>query len=861
MGPDLMNNCRICLMENNIMIPIFGEDGAYRKIREMIRDSLNITVFQGDPLPRKICCKCYFKLQQACQLKADCQRTTKFYISNLNGQRSPDAIRAVKTLNHQLNILQGTAYISHAHHKDQEGAGPSRNLTSNQDHSQAIRHRNHRLPPFNTYSKPHPNRTMLQNALSKSHPQQHHNQQQQQQPQPQQQPKLQPQVRLVPIKPKPSEPEQPEESNVTHECGMCFRICKSKATLRMHVLQVHKDADLSNLDKSPVVNTEPSTSSPSPALHENLQCSLCSQPFRNVNGLVGHLRTNHGKPSCSICLEIFSTQEELNAHRQTHKPGYVEQPVEKQNAEVFSCPICSKSFDNATSLSRHKGYHTKMGPNWTPSDVSSSVSVVSSPSVRTTPTSRQTATMSRANSPSLQDHPALIVHTCHICGKKFDNNLSLARHRANHAKHGIPQRSLIPPQRHRSPTTQELSDGEPVEKKPLIGDDGKVVDRVSLQKLKSNATSIPFCLYCKKIYDSQDKLWEHICLMHPNDPRYRCQEQGCLRVFFSGTGFRSHQTAQGHNAPPETANSNKSVESGPSLAFLGSAGTAQMISMSTCKCHICMRRFSNINNLKRHMKMAHRTASGTSLLRVNANAITNNYSRKVSRVMCRYCPKYLSSKYIAEHEKMHRIRGDKPRIAQGNGGPPPEEAQGHHVMPDEEEIEADVDVEEEDEQEDNPINSLPDSITVTQNPSEFKLHRKQPREPVCRYCNHTAPTFYELREHLESEHPGQVYYVCGGCPEIYYDRKTLVSHCIVHTRVYLRCKHCGKSFARPLALRGHENRCLFLQKKQNSAGQAPSTQLEDSQDSSSGFGYNCEFCTERFTDSMAFVQHLQTHAT
>ncbi|XP_065339217.1 uncharacterized protein LOC135939025 isoform X2 [Cloeon dipterum] len=139
MGPDLMNNCRICLMENNIMIPIFGEDGAYRKIREMIRDSLNITVFQGDPLPRKICCKCYFKLQQACQLKADCQRTTKFYISNLNGQRSPDAIRAVKTLNHQLNILQGTAYISHAHHKDQEGAGPSRNLTSNQDHSQAIR--------------------------------------------------------------------------------------------------------------------------------------------------------------------------------------------------------------------------------------------------------------------------------------------------------------------------------------------------------------------------------------------------------------------------------------------------------------------------------------------------------------------------------------------------------------------------------------------------------------------------------------------------------------------------------------------------------------------------------------------------
>jgi hypothetical protein len=40
----LMNSCRICLMENSIMVPIFGEDGFYRKIREMVKDALNIVV-------------------------------------------------------------------------------------------------------------------------------------------------------------------------------------------------------------------------------------------------------------------------------------------------------------------------------------------------------------------------------------------------------------------------------------------------------------------------------------------------------------------------------------------------------------------------------------------------------------------------------------------------------------------------------------------------------------------------------------------------------------------------------------------------------------------------------------------------
>ncbi|XP_059477159.1 zinc finger protein 135-like isoform X3 [Neocloeon triangulifer] len=850
MGSDMMSLCRLCLMENTIMLPIFGEDGKHRRIREMIKESLNIALFQTDPLPRKICCKCYFKLQQANELKSDCQKSTKVLINHMNAQRSADAAKMIKTLNYQLQILHGNAPPGEPQ-KEPEAFGPSRVVvasasggvgSSSTNHfPQSIRHRNHRLPPFSSV-----HRGAGTQARSV--------QQMQQQRQAASSTALQPQVQLAPVHtPRLILPKDPEQKSDTHECHLCFRICKSEGILKMHIATVHKEINSAGQRLSIDAGPE-AASSENPAL-DNLKCSLCHQPFRNVNGLVGHLRTAHGKPSCAICLEIFSTQEDLNAHRQTHKPGYSEQQAEKKipPPDVFTCPICGKSFDNSTSLSRHKGYHTKMGPNWSPSVGSTSNSTVSSPTPKST-TYRQSI---------IESESPRKVFTCDICGKKFDNNLSLARHRACHAKYGA-QRSLIPPQRQISPPKPASDDYEPVEKKPVLDDQGKIVDRVSLQKLKSNSTTIPFCLYCKKIYESQDKLWEHICTMHPNDPRYRCQDSGCLRVFFSGTGFRSHQTAQGHNAPPETANSNKSVDSGPSMVFL-SSDTSPVVGSSS-KCQICMRKFSNINNLRRHIKMAHRNQSSfmsKQIVRHNPSSIASMYGRKIGRVLCRYCPKYLSSKYISEHEKMHRIRGDKPRAARDNGqqsqeveGPSQvDEGEGNLGMEPEE------DLEEDEEQEDTPINSsfemdIPDSITMTQN-QDFKLNRKIPRAPNCKYCGHTALSFYELQEHLDSNHPGQIYYVCEGCPEIYFDRKTLVSHNIVHTRVYLNCKYCNKSFARPLALRGHENRCLYLQKKQQ--GLMPES--GEGASSSTSYSYTCEFCNDKFNDSITFVQHLQTHAT
>lgn len=686
-----------------------------------------------------------------------------------------------------------------------------------------------------------------------------------------------------------------DNDDVTHECGLCFRICKTEGMLKMHISTVHKEAlpSAAQAVSSPAADS-PQTDEPAvinaPILPENLECSICYQPFRNVNGLVNHLRTNHGKPSCNVCLEIFTTQEELIAHRLTHKPGFTEQQAEgkkvQQQVEVFTCNICGKSFDNSTSLSRHKGYHTKMGPNWQPSDLHSTASMVTPPTMRT----NQNRTTSTPISPNSSPRK---IFGCNICNKQFEGSLSLARHKACHTKlgpHWVPGKPM-PKSTPQFIENNFDDDGEPVDKKPNLNV-GRAVDKASVQKLKSNATSIPFCLYCKKIFESQSKLWDHICLLHPNDPRYRCQDPGCSRVFFSGTGFRSHQTAQGHNEPPETANSNKSVGgSGPSLAFLQNtpysshmvASSSSTSSITGTKCLICMRKFTNTQNLKRHVKQAHKNQGQAGLqLRINPLNVVNTYSRKHSRVLCRYCPKYLSSKYISEHEKMHRIRGDKLRASMNNmivtdqsESVAMEEDEGETI-----EVRPDMVEEDDEELEDNPINEvnplsvqlepmkIPDSITITQtavprvsmssNHSDspqsevFTPHRKNPRSPTCKYCGVTLESFAGLKEHLDEYHPGLVYHVCDGCPEIYYDRKTLVSHNIVHSRVYLNCKHCGKSFARPLSLRAHENKCLYLQRREEQMLTNSSPVLN---------AYNCEFCSDKFSDSISFVQHLQSHAT
>lgn len=38
------NACRICIKEDGIKIPIFGEEGEYRQVASKIKDCLNIPV-------------------------------------------------------------------------------------------------------------------------------------------------------------------------------------------------------------------------------------------------------------------------------------------------------------------------------------------------------------------------------------------------------------------------------------------------------------------------------------------------------------------------------------------------------------------------------------------------------------------------------------------------------------------------------------------------------------------------------------------------------------------------------------------------------------------------------------------------
>lgn len=58
------NYCRLCLLDNGIMLPLFEGEGQHRKLSHKIETCLQLVTYEGDPLPRKICHTCLSKVTQ-----------------------------------------------------------------------------------------------------------------------------------------------------------------------------------------------------------------------------------------------------------------------------------------------------------------------------------------------------------------------------------------------------------------------------------------------------------------------------------------------------------------------------------------------------------------------------------------------------------------------------------------------------------------------------------------------------------------------------------------------------------------------------------------------------------------------------
>lgn len=114
-----------------------------------------------------------------------------------------------------------------------------------------------------------------------------------------------------------------------YTCGICMQKCTSKSTLDIHYMR-HHTADV---DEDAKNNKENVTKT-------HIWCPLCKK-FVRKSFLQFHLRRSH-----------------VNEKRVKNLHTLLKLMESDNNARVFKCTICDKSYDNYSSLKTHRNTHS-----------------------------------------------------------------------------------------------------------------------------------------------------------------------------------------------------------------------------------------------------------------------------------------------------------------------------------------------------------------------------------------------------------------------------------------------------------------------------------------------------------------------
>lgn len=116
-------------------------------------------------------------------------------------------------------------------------------------------------------------------------------------------------------------------------------------------------------------------------LTHEIKCALCGQVFPNKTSRTCHFRVCHPQDilKCSLCSNLFATEEDLSRHMIYHKKGKKEQCPEcgvvvsklkdhmllhsqQPQEKMFVCDQCPMSYLRKSNLERHLRTHTGEKP-------------------------------------------------------------------------------------------------------------------------------------------------------------------------------------------------------------------------------------------------------------------------------------------------------------------------------------------------------------------------------------------------------------------------------------------------------------------------------------------------------------------
>lgn len=81
-------------------------------------------------------------------------------------------------------------------------------------------------------------------------------------------------------------------------------------------------------------------------------CIMCDKKYSTMTNIYRHVRAQHQRYLCSLCMNIFICESQLKEHINI---------CPKSNAKKPQCIVCMQYFSNSWSLTRHIKIHVTAG--------------------------------------------------------------------------------------------------------------------------------------------------------------------------------------------------------------------------------------------------------------------------------------------------------------------------------------------------------------------------------------------------------------------------------------------------------------------------------------------------------------------
>lgn len=188
----------------------------------------------------------------------------------------------------------------------------------------------------------------------------------------------------------------------------------------------------------------------------DFSCTLCNVTLNSNFALIRHMEKHHtNKDSksvsvyCKFCKIPFQDMEEFNDHMEKeHEKAQIKQIKQTNNdkstGKRFTCTVCKKSFDNASALASHQGWHKrgKFGKKVLNPKAKGSSRIIQLPQIPVSnPYPCRSCPRTFVNETALQIHilethrninATLLSMNCNNCKISFDSKAAFDRHMQLH---------------------------------------------------------------------------------------------------------------------------------------------------------------------------------------------------------------------------------------------------------------------------------------------------------------------------------------------------------------------------------------------------------------------------------------------